>query len=106
MGKFKQICDASGTPKQDSLPEVWKEHFPLLAEGMFPEPGRASGTYATPRFSVTLFTEGCALKVVVGSRDFPRKFWATLDGPEAVLEQVEIMLASGKGEWRDSKDEK
>jgi hypothetical protein len=105
MGKFAEIVKAAASPKPADLADVWKEHFPLLAEAMFPEPGKASGTYLTPRYSVTLFTEGCEVKAVVGGKEAPRKFWITLDGPEAALEQVELALKSGKGQWRDVEKE-
>lgn len=106
MGLFFDRLNAAASPTKESLPEVWHDQFPILADAMFPVPGKASGTYLTPRFSVTLFTEGCRLKAVVGAKEGPRKFWATLDGPEAVLEQVEALLKSGNGEWRDSKEER
>ena len=106
MGKFSDAVKAAASPKVEELPEVWAEHFPWLAEAMFPEPGKATGTWLTPRYSVTVFSEGRALKAVVGAKDGPRKFWVTLDGPEAVLEQVEVCLKSGKGEWRDVEKEK
>lgn len=106
MGKFSELVSAQANPKPETLPEIWKDHFPLLCEAMFPPPGKATGTYLSPRYSVTVFTEGCRLKAVVGAREAPKKFWATLDGPEAILEQIEALLVSGGGEWRDSKEEK
>jgi hypothetical protein len=105
MGALSEILSKAGTAKDESLSEVWSGHFPLLMEGFFPPPGKASGTLLGPRFSVTLFAEGSRLKAVFGSKNHPRKFWMTLDGPEAVLEQVEIALKSGDGEWRDSKEQ-
>lgn len=104
MGALSEILSKAGTAKDESLNPVWGDHFPLLMEGFFPAPGKASGTYLTPRFSITLFSEGSRLKAVFGSKTHPRKFWITLDGPEAVLEQVETALRVGEGEWRDSKD--
>jgi hypothetical protein len=106
MGKFNDLVKDAGTPKPEDWPEAWATQFPLLAEAMFPEPGKASGTYVTPRYSVTLFTQGKLLTAVVGAKDGPRKFWVTLDGPEAALEQVELALKSGKGEWREQEKDK
>jgi len=106
MGQLSEILSKSGSAKDESLNPVWGDHFPLLMEGFFPPPGKASGTFAAPRFSVTLFAEGSRLKAVFGSKDHPRKFWVTLDGPEGVLEQMELCLKSGDGEWRDKADEK
>lgn len=105
MGKFADLVRENSAPKQESLPDAWVEQFPLLTEALFPEPGKASGTYLTPKYSVTLFTEGKRLKAVVGARDGKRKFWTTLDGPEAVLEQVELALKSDHGEWRDAAEQ-
>lgn len=105
MSKLSEILAKSGTRADESLNPVWGDHFPLLMEGFFPAPGKATGTFATPKFSVTLFSEGSRLKAVFGSKAHPRKFWATLDGPEGVLEQVEILLRDGDGEWRDAKEE-
>jgi len=106
MGKFGDILSKAGTAKDESLNPVWGDHFPALMEAFFPAPGKASGTWATPKFSVTLFSEGSRLKAVLGSKTHPRKFWITLDGPEGVLEQIEIALISGDGEWRDAVEEK
>jgi len=106
MGKLAEILSTSGSAKDESLNPVWGDHFPLLMEGFFPAPGKASGTFQTPKFSVTLFSEGSRLKAVFGSKGHPRKFWVTLDGPEAVLEQIEICLRQGDGEWRDAVEEK
>jgi hypothetical protein len=105
MGKLSELLSKSGSAQDESLNPVWGDHFPLLMEGFYPAPGKASGTYATPKFSVTLFSEGSRLKAVFGSKMHPRKFWITLDGPEAVLEQVELALKLGEGEWRDAKDQ-
>lgn len=104
MGALSEILSKAGTSKSESLNPVWGDHFPLLMEGFFPPPGKATGTFLTPRFSVTLFSEGSRLKAVFGSKNHPRKFWITLDGPEAVLEQVEIALKNEDGEWRDAKE--
>lgn len=104
MGMFSDLVGNASSPKPDSLPDAWASQFPLLTEAMFPAPGKASGTFQTPRYSVTLFTEGCKLKAVVGAKDARFKFWVTLDGPEAVLEQVESALKSGAGEWREAKE--
>jgi hypothetical protein len=101
MGKFAEILSKARDPKSESLNPVWSDHFPTLAEAFYPAPGKASGTYVTPKHSVTLFSDGLTLKAVVGARDAKRKFWLTLDGPEAVLEQIELALISGHGEWRD-----
>lgn len=103
---FVEILRTSGTGQDSRLPDAWASQFPLLLQAFFPEPGKASGTFATPKFSCTLFSEGSKLKVVFGSEMHPRKFWLTLDGPEGVLEQLEIALRSGKGEWRDKKEER
>ncbi len=105
MGKLSEILSKAGSAKDESLNPVWGDHFPLLMEGFYPAPGKASGTWATPKFSVTLFSEGSRLKAVFGSKGHPRKLWITLDGPEGVLEQIELALASGDGEWRDAKEE-
>jgi hypothetical protein len=105
MSGLAEILSKSGTRADESLNPVWGDCFPLCMEGFFPAPGKASGTYATPKFSVTLFSEGNRLKAVFGSKGHPRKFWITLDGPEGVLEQVEMALKSGDGEWRDAKDQ-
>jgi hypothetical protein len=105
MGKLQELLANSGTRSDESLNPVWGDHFPLCMEGFFPAPGKASGTYASPKFSITLFTEGNRLKAVFGSKTHPRKFWMTLDGPEGVLEQVEIALRDQDGEWRDTKDQ-
>jgi len=105
MGKFSEIVAANATPKVQELPETWQEQFPLLLEAFYPAPGKASGTFVTPKYSVTVFSEGRALKAVVGAREAKRKFWLTLDGPEAVLEQIEAALKAGQGEWRDSKEQ-
>ena len=104
MGKFSEIVAANATPKVQELPDAWQEQFPLLLEAFYPAPGKASGTFVTPKYSVTVFSEGRALKAVVGAREAKRKFWLTLDGPEGVLEQIEMALDSGKGEWRDAKE--
>jgi len=106
MGKLAEILSTSGSAKDESLNPVWGDQFPLLMEGFFPAPGKASGTFQTPKFSVTLFSEGSRLKAVFGSKGHPRKFWVTLDGPEAVLEQIEVCLRQGDGEWRDAVEEK
>lgn len=104
MGRFNEILSAAGTPGDEHLPEAWAVQFPLLTEAFFPAPGKASGTWATPKFSLTAFSEGHRLKVVLGSKSHPKKLWLTLDGPEGVLEQVELALRNGGGEWRDAKD--
>ena len=103
--KLSDILATAGTAADEKLEEVWSDHFPLLRDGMYPLPGKASGTWATPRFSITLFGEGHRLKAVFGSKTHPKKFWCTLDGPEGVLEQIESLLAAGKGEWREAKYE-
>jgi hypothetical protein len=104
MGKFSEMVKAAAEDRPKELPEVWDSHFPLLKEAMFPLPGKASGTFATPRFSVTVFTDCGELKAVVGAKDGPRKFWITLDGPEAILEMVELALQKGQGQWREAKE--
>lgn len=101
MGRFNDILTTAGSSDDDSLPEVWKAQFPLLLEAFFPPPGKASGTFLTPKFSVTVFSEGNRVKAVLGSRGHKRKFWLTLSTPEAILEQVEVALKEGKGEWRE-----
>lgn len=105
MGKFSDIVSKAGTPKAEQLPEVWAAQFALLTEAFFPAPGKASGTFVTPKYSITVFSEGSALKAVVGARGAKMKFWVTLDGPEAVLEQIELCLQNGRGEWREAKDQ-
>lgn len=104
MSTFFELAASGGDPNNGELPEVWEQCFPLLLQAMFPKPGKASGTTLTPRYSVTVFSEGTRLKAVVGARDCSRKFWVTLDGPESVLESIELALKTGKGEWRDSKE--
>ena len=105
MGKFSEIVASNASPKVEELPEAWASQFPLLAEAFFPAPGKASGTFISPKYSVTVFSEGKRLKAVLGAREASRKFWVTLDGPEAILEQVELCLQSGLGEWRDAKEQ-
>jgi len=106
MGKFADLVKAATENRSKELPDVWDSHFPLLKEAMFPLPGKASGTFQTPRFSVTVFSDCGELKAVVGAKDGPRKFWITLDSPESVLESVELALQKGNGQWRESKEEK
>jgi len=106
MGKFTDLVAKNAAPKQESLNPVWGDHFPLLMEAFYPAPGKATGTFLTPKYSVTLFSEGTKLKAVIGARGAPKKFWTTLDGPEAVLEQLEICLLQDDGEWRDAVEEK
>lgn len=105
MGRFNEILSKAGTPGDEHLPEVWLEHFPLLTEAFFPPPGKASGTFASPKFSLTAFSEGHRLKGVLGSKFHPKKLWCTLDGPEGLLEQMELLLRTGGGEWRDAKEQ-
>lgn len=105
MGEFSEIVRRAGSVKPEDRPEVWHTHFPLLEEAMFPLPGKATGTWLSPRYTVTVFQDGGELKAVVGAKEGPRKYWVTLDGPEAVLEQVELCIKSGKGQWRDAKDQ-
>lgn len=105
MGRFTELVAEQTSPKKEALPDSWASQFPLLTEAFYPAPGKATGTFVTPKYSVTVFSEGLALKAVVGSRTAPKKLWVTLDGPEAVLEQIELCLASGKGEWRDTKQD-
>jgi len=105
MGKFSEIVQTATSPRQEQLPEAWASQFQLLMEAFYPAPGKASGTFVTPKYSVTVFSEGTRLKAVVGARGAPKKFWVTLEGPEAVLEQIELALFHGKGEWRDAKEE-
>jgi len=105
MPKLSEILATAGTAADEQLGEVWSDHFPTIRDGLFPHPGKASGTFATPKFSITLFAEGHRLKAVFGSKTHPKKFWCTLDGPEAVLEQLEVLLQSGRGEWREAKYE-
>lgn len=102
---FHDIAKRGSTPAKESLDPVWGDHFPLLMQALFPAPGKATGTWATPRYSVTAFSEGCRLKCVVGAKGASHKFWLTLDGPEAILEQIELALKSGAGEWREAKDQ-
>lgn len=106
MGKFTELAKQASSPKQESLPDEWTSQFPILLEAFYPAPGKASGTFLTPKYSVTIFSEGCSLKAVVGAREGNAKYWLTLNGPEAVLEQIEMALGSGKGEWREQAQEK
>lgn len=105
MSKLSEILSKAGSSQDESLNPVWGDHFPVLMEGFFPPPGKATGTFAGPKFSVTLFSEGSRLKAVFGSKTHPRKFWTTLDGPEGVLEQLELALVNVDGEWRDAEKE-
>lgn len=105
MGKFSDIVATQTAPRKEELPEAWSDQFALLTEAFFPAPGKATGTFVSPKYSVTVFSEGLRLKAVVGARGAPKKFWVTLDGPEGVLEQIELALLNGNGEWRDAKEE-
>lgn len=101
MSSFREILSKAGTAADERLPDAWASQFPLLLGAFFPPPGRASGTFDGPKFSVTLFSEGSRLKAVLGSKTHPRKLWLSLEGPEGVLEQLELALRTGAGEWRD-----
>lgn len=105
MGKFSELVRSATAPRKEELPDAWASQFQLLTEAFFPAPGKASGTFETPKYSVTVFSEGVRLKAVVGARGAPKKFWVTLEGPEGVLEQIELALLNGNGEWRDAKEE-
>lgn len=105
MGKFSDLVATATAPRKEELPEAWASQFALLTEAFFPAPGKASGTFVTPKYSVTVFSEGLRLKAVVGARGAAKKFWLTLEGPEGVLEQIELALLHGNGEWRDAKEE-
>lgn len=102
MGKFTDLVKAAKQPKAESLNPVWGDCFPLLMEALYPAPGKATGTWLTPKYSVTVFSDGCALKAVVGSRTDTLKFFVTLDGPEAVLEQLELLIANHPEYWRET----
>lgn len=102
MGRFTELVKAAKAPKVESLSPVWGDHFPLLMEALYPAPGKATGTYLTPKYSITVFSDGCALKAVIGSRNDNLKFFVTLDGPEAVLEQLELLVGSHPEYWRET----
>lgn len=104
MGKFADLLAAAAKPRVEFLNEVWADQFPLLADAFFPAPGKATGTYVSPKFSVTAFSDGLALKIVLGAKGHRQKFWMTLSSPEALLEQLEMCLASHPEYWRDAED--
>lgn len=105
MGKFVELMKAASVPKAEHLHASWAEQYPLLMEALYPAPGKASGTFASPKFSITLFSEGCAFKAVLGSKTHNQKFWITLDGPECALEALESALVNHPEYWRDAKEE-
>lgn len=105
MGRFTDLVREQTAPRVEQLADSWQSQFPLLTEAFYPAPGKASGTFLSPKYSVTVFSEGLSLKAVVGSREAAKKLWITLDGPEAVLEQIELALKTGRGEWRDAKQQ-
>jgi hypothetical protein len=51
--------------------------------------------------SITIFRDNGVYKVVMGRGPACRRFYLTLDGLEAVVEQVERALNEGQGTWRD-----
>lgn len=105
MGKFAELMKAASVPKAENLHPSWSERYPLLMEALYPAPGKASGTYMSPKFSITLFSDGCAFKCVLGSPMHNQKFWLTLDGPECALEALELALEKHPEYWRDAKQD-
>jgi hypothetical protein len=104
VSTFHDMARASAGPRKEPDAGVWQEQFPRLWEALWPPLVEGSRTKRLPRFTVTVFSHQGALKCVVSSREQTDRFFLTLDGPEAVLEQIELALASGKGEWRDEKN--
>jgi len=101
MSNFKDGYSQDWNPEEENRHwfEAMSSTCPNLAEAIRGEPGWKPGSPKRPPYTLMIFAKDGKIKMSLSSVHSKRRFFAEIQNPGLLQDDVESILAAGKGEW-------